>query len=306
MDDRTGAPRPIDTDRLSSATAALAADVAGNGGGAAAPTRAAPAAASPTSAPTPEKQRGPVLLRRSQVQRSTTDQRLLDTRGPSDWVHTDPWRVLRIQAEFVEGFGQLAELPRAVSVFGSARTPADSPYYELGVELGAALAQAGWAVITGGGPGAMEAANRGAQEAGGLSVGLGIELPFEQRLNDWVDVGISFRYFFARKTMFVKYAQAFVVLPGGFGTLDELFEALTLVQTQKVTVFPIVLMGAQYWSGLVDWIRERLLTDGMISPADLDLLTVTDSVDEAVAAVQAAFDSRSSDYDEDPSGEGAQ
>ena len=295
MDDRPAAPRPIDPDRLSSATAALAAGVAGNSG------RAADA---PTSAsPTPEKQRGPVLLRRSQVQRSTTDQRLLDTRGPSDWVHTDPWRVMRIQAEFVEGFGQLAELPRAVSVFGSARTPADSPYYALGVELGAALAQAGWAVITGGGPGAMEAANRGAQEAGGLSVGLGIELPFEQRLNDWVDVGISFRYFFARKTMFVKYAQAFVVLPGGFGTLDELFEALTLVQTQKVTVFPIVLLGSDYWSGLVDWIRETLLADGMISPDDLDLFTVTDSVDEAVAAVQEALDRRSQPHDDGLSGE---
>src|SRR5439155_10596784 len=150
-----------------------------------------------------EHQRGPVLLRRGQVKTGTTDQRLLDSRGPSDWVHTDPWRVLRIQSEFVEGFGLLAELPAAVSVFGSARTPADDPEYAAGLALGAALARAGFAVITGGGPGSMEAVNRGASEAGGVSVGLGIELPFEQRLNDWVDVGIHFRYFFARKTMFV-------------------------------------------------------------------------------------------------------
>src|SRR3954462_6945940 len=174
--------------------------------------------------PVGQQQRGPIVMRRKQVQHSTSEQRLLDSRGPSDWVHADPWRVLRIQSEFVEGFGLLAELPRAVSVFGSARTPRDAPEYALGRRLGKALADAGWAVITGGGPGVMEAANRGAGEAGGLSVGLGIELPFEQHLNDWVDVGIAFRYFFVRKTMFVKYAQAFVILPGGFGTLDELFE----------------------------------------------------------------------------------
>src|SRR4051795_948610 len=224
----------------------------------------------------PEKQRGPVTLRRGQVQASTTDQRLLDTRGPTDWVHTDPWRVLRIQSEFVEGFGLLAELPRAVSVFGSARTPRDAPEYALGRQLGRALANAGWAVITGGGPGAMEAANRGASEAGGLSVGLGIELPFEQRLNEWVDLGLNFRYFFARKTMFVKYAVGFVVLPGGFGTMDELFEALTLVQTRKVTRFPVVLMGTAYWKGLLDWLRNTMLPDGKIGPEDLDLILVTD------------------------------
>ena len=188
------------------------------------------------------------------MQPSTTDQRLLDTRGPSDWVHTDPWRVLRIQSEFVEGFGLLAELPRAVTVFGSARTPRESADYEQARELGGHLASAGYAVITGGGPGAMEAVNRGCQEAGGLSVGLGIELPFEQHLNEWVDLGLNFRYFFARKTMFVKYAQAFVILPGGFGTLDELFEALTLVQTGKVTRFPVVLVGTELlaagcWTG---------------------------------------------------------
>src|SRR3954451_9820400 len=178
----------------------------------------------------PEKHKGPVTLRRRQVETSTTDERLLDSRGPSDWVHTDPWRGLRIQSEFVEGFGALAELGPAISVFGSARTPRTDPEYALAERLGAALVEAGLAVITGGGPGAMEAANKGASEAGGVSVGLGIELPFEQGINQWVDLAVNFRYFFARKTMFVKYAQGFAVLPGGFGTLDELFEALVLVQ----------------------------------------------------------------------------
>jgi uncharacterized protein (TIGR00730 family) len=242
--------------------------------------------------PRPTRHRGPVVLRggepSAQVQGSTTDQRLLDRRGPSDWVHTDPWRVLRIQSEFVEGFGLLAELPRAVSVFGSARTPRDHPHYAAGVQIGAALASNGYAVITGGGPGAMEAANRGASEAGGLSVGLGIELPFEQDLNEWVDVGIAFRYFFVRKTMFVKYAQAFVILPGGFGTLDELFEALTLVQTRKVTRFPVILFGTEYWSGLVDWIRSTMATTGTINESDLELFTVTDDIDEVMAVIQAA------------------
>ena len=233
-----------------------------------------------------------MTLRRSQVQGTTTDQRLLDSRGPSDWVHGDPWRVLRIQSEFVEGFGLLAELPRAVSVFGSARTKRDTPEYELGRKLGAALADAGWAVITGGGPGAMEAANRGASEAGGLSVGLGIELPFEQHLNDWVDLGLNFRYFFARKTMFVKYAQGFVILPGGFGTMDETFEALTLVQTNKVNQFPVVLLGTDYWGGLVDWLRGTMLPHGYLSADDVDLLTVTDDIDEVVALLDSADASR--------------
>jgi uncharacterized protein (TIGR00730 family) len=237
-----------------------------------------------------ERQRGPVILRRAQISgsASTTDERLLDSRGPTDWVHTDPWRVLRIQSEFVEGFGLLAELGRAVSVFGSARTPTDHPEYTAGRELGAALAKAGYAVITGGGPGAMEAVNRGASESGGKSVGLGIELPFEQSLNNWVDLGINFRYFFARKTMFVKYAQAFVIMPGGFGTLDELFEALTLVQTRKVTRFPVILFGEQYWSGLVDWIRNTVLPDGKIGAADLDLVHVTSSVDEVMSIIVEA------------------
>jgi uncharacterized protein (TIGR00730 family) len=234
----------------------------------------------------PDEQRlGPVLRRRGQVTASTTDQRLLDAGGPSDWVHTDPWRVLRIQSEFIEGFGTLAELPPAISVFGSARTPVDSPEYEAGVRLGSALVQAGWAVITGGGPGAMEAANKGACEAGGTSVGLGIELPFEQGLNPYVDIGLNFRYFFVRKMMFVKYAQGFVVLPGGLGTLDELFEALTLVQTQKVTRFPIVLFGTDYWGGLVDWLKNTVVSQGKAAQSDLLLFHVTDEVEEAVSLV---------------------
>ena len=234
-----------------------------------------------------ERQYGP-LLRRRQIRSETTDQRLLDRRGPSDWVHTDPWRVLRIQSEFVEGFGLLAELPRAVSVFGSARTAPSHPEYATGLALGAALARAGFAVITGGGPGSMEAVNRGTSEAGGVSVGLGVELPFDQRLNEWVDIGINFRYFFARKTMFVKYAQAFVILPGGFGTLDELFEALTLVQTRKVTRFPVILFGRDYWKGLVDWLTTTVLPGGKISSTDPELVTLTDDVDEAVATIVAA------------------
>ena len=245
------------------------------------------------SKPQAEHQRGPVLLRRGQVVSGTTDQRLLDSRGPTEWVHTDPWRVLRIQSEFVEGFGLLAELPGAVSVFGSARTKPDSPEYAAGLALGAALANSGYAVITGGGPGAMEAVNRGASEAGGVSVGLGIELPFEQKLNDWVDIGLNFRYFFARKTMFVKYAQAFVIMPGGFGTLDEMFEALTLVQTHKVTRFPVVLYGTAYWQGLVDWLRGTVVPGGKIGSTDLDLLHVSDDVDEIVAMIVAAADERS-------------
>jgi uncharacterized protein (TIGR00730 family) len=193
--------------------------------------------------------------------------------------------VLRIQSEFIEGFGTLAELPPAISVFGSARTPVDSPEYEAGVRLGRGLVEAGFAVITGGGPGAMEAANRGACEANGTSVGLGIELPFEQGLNPYVEIGLNFRYFFVRKMMFVKYAQGFVVLPGGLGTLDELFEALTLVQTQKVTRFPIVLFGTAYWGGLVDWLRDTVIAEGKAAEQDLLLFHVTDDVDEAVALV---------------------
>jgi hypothetical protein len=204
-------------------------------------------------------------------------------------VHTDPWRVLRIQAEFVEGFGALAEVPKAVTVFGSARTPRDHPEYALGRELGAALARAGFAAMTGGGPGSMEAVNRGCSEAGGLSVGLGIELPFEQGLNPWVDLGVNFRYFFARKTMFIKYAQAFICLPGGFGTLDELFESLTLVQTKKVTKFPVVLFGKSYWGGLYDWLASTVHAGGKVSQKDLELLYLTDDIGDAVRVVEEAY-----------------
>lgn len=238
-----------------------------------------------------ERFRGPVLLRRKQIPEgdgSTTDQRLLEAEGGTDWLHQDPWRVLRITSEFVAGFETLAEIGPAVAVFGSSRTQPDTPEYLVGVEVGRELAKAGYAVITGGGPGAMEAGNRGAVEGDGLSVGLGIELPFEQGLNDYVDLGLNFRYFFVRKTMFVKYARGFVVLPGGFGTLDELFEALTLVQTQKVTSFPIVLIGTSYWSGLLDWLRSSVAGTGKAGEVDVDLLHLTDSPQEAVEIIRTA------------------
>lgn len=227
-------------------------------------------------------QRGPATLRGSRVPATTTDQRLLDSRGAADWVHTDPWRVMKIQAEFVEGFGSLAELGPAVAVFGSARTRPDHPAYALAEQIGGALVQEGFSVITGGGPGVMEAANKGATAAGGTSVGLGIELPFEAGLNEHVNLGINFRYFFVRKMMFVKYSEGFVVLPGGVGTLDELFEALTLVQTGKITSFPIVLVGTAFWSPLMDWVRQTLVGEGMIAPDDVDLVRVTDDVEECV------------------------
>lgn len=229
--------------------------------------------------------RGPVVLRGSQLgskQESTTDQRLLGEQTSVDWLHTDPWRVMRIQSEFVDGFGALAKIPKAITVFGSARVKPDHPYYETGLELGKLIAEAGYATITGGGPGLMEAPNRGANEAGGLSIGLGIELPMEQGLNHWVDLGLNFRYFFVRKTMFLKYSQAYICLPGGFGTLDELFEALVMVQTEKIQRFPIILIGTEFWSGLVDWIRARLVDEKMINADDPDLFFVTDDPKEAV------------------------
>lgn len=228
---------------------------------------------------------GPVVREGDQVPDTTTDQRLLDQAGSTEWVHSDPWRVLRIQAEFVEGFGTLSELGPAISVFGSARTSPDDPAYATAELIGRRLAEAGQAVITGGGPGIMEAANKGAVAGHGVSVGLGIELPKESGLNEYVNLGINFRYFFVRKTMFVKYAQGFVVMPGGFGTLDELFEALTLVQTHKVTSFPVVLFGRAYWSGLLEWLAGPALGAGTISATDLDLLHLTDDVDEAIDLV---------------------
>lgn len=235
--------------------------------------------------PSDTRYRGPVILRgrqRSEVETSTTDQRLLRDQQATDWLHTDPWRVMRIQAEFIDGFGALAKIPKAITVFGSARIQEGHPYYETGVKLGEAIQEAGYATITGGGPGLMEAPNRGAQESGGMSIGLGIELPMEQGLNRWVDMGLNFRYFFVRKTMFLKYSQAFICLPGGFGTLDELFESLVMVQTGKIQRFPIILIGTEFWGGLVDWIRSRLVDEGMISPEDVDLFHVTDDPLEAV------------------------
>ena len=232
--------------------------------------------------------KGPVELRGGQIPDETTDTRLLQPQVDTDWLHTDPWRVMRIQAEFVEGFGAMATVGPAISVFGSARTPRDHPDYAAAIAVGSALAAAGYAVITGGGPGIMEAANRGAVEGGGLSIGLGIELPFEQRLNQWVDIGINFRYFFVRKTVFVKYARGFVVFPGGFGTMDELFEALTLVQTRKVTSFPLVLVGTEHLRGLIEWNRQSMASTGKIGPGDLDLITVTDDPDEVVRVITAA------------------
>jgi uncharacterized protein (TIGR00730 family) len=246
-------------------------------------------AAEAQDAPLPPEERmeGPVRRRGRQVRSSTTDQRLLDNRGPVDWVHTDPWRVMRIQSEFVEGFGMLAELGKAITVFGSARTAEDDPFYASAQQLATKLVEAGFAVITGGGPGIMEAANRGAHDAGGTSVGLGIELPFEQTMNDWVDLGMVFRYFFARKTCFLKYSMGYVAYPGGYGTLDEIFEAVTMIQTGKITSFPLVLMGSSYWRPMLGWLQDTVLAEGKVSDHDLDLFHVTDEPDEAVDIIQA-------------------
>ena len=229
--------------------------------------------------------KGPLRLRGDQVPESTADQRLLDRGSGAAWAHEDPWRVMRIQAEFVEGFGTLAEVGPAVCLFGSARLHADTQVYADAREIARRLAEAGNAIITGGGPGIMEAGNLGAVDGGGVSIGLGIELPFETGLNDHVELGVNFRYFFVRKTMFLKYSRAFVVMPGGYGTLDELFEALTMVQTGKVTSFPIVLFGRSYWQGLIDWLSEAPLATGAIGRPDLSMFTLTDDIDEVVAAI---------------------
>ena len=219
---------------------------------------------------------------REPARRKTQDERLLS--GPAEraaFRETDTWRVLRIMGEFVDGFEELAGLGPAVTIFGSARVGRDDAAYATAVEMGRLLGEAGFAIITGGGPGIMEAGNRGAREAGAASVGLNIELPFEQHANPYVDVEVDFRYFFVRKTMLVKYAQAFVIFPGGFGTMDELFEALTLIQTGKIRDFPIVLFGSDYWGGLLDWVRSAMIPEGKASEVDLGLLTVTDSPTEA-------------------------
>src|ERR1700744_4723072 len=234
------------------------------------------------------RRQGPVTLRGKTIPPTTPHQRPVDRRGQGGWVHTDPWRVMRIQAEFVEGFGLLAELGPAVSVFGSARTKRDSPEYKMAEEIATGLVHACYAIITGGGPGIMEAANKGAVKGGGVSIGLGIELPMEMGLNEYVEVGLEFRYFFVRKTVFIKYSQAFVVLPGGFGTMDELFEALTLVATGKITKFPIVLVGSAYWSGLLDWLKTTMLASDKIGPEELALLHVADDADEVVKIIKEA------------------
>jgi uncharacterized protein (TIGR00730 family) len=220
----------------------------------------------------------------------TEDERFLRREPRPAFLDTDPWRTLRIMSEFVEGFDALAGLGPAVTVFGSARIGRDHPQYRIGRAIGRKLAEEGFAVITGGGPGVMEAANRGCQEGGGISVGCNIELPHEQALNPYCDLGIQFRYFFARKTMFVKYADAFVILPGGFGTLDELFEALTLIQTGKIRHFPVVLVGSDYWAGLLAWMRETQLPAGAIAQADIDLLQVTDDPDDVCRIIKASMD----------------
>jgi uncharacterized protein (TIGR00730 family) len=216
---------------------------------------------------------------------TTQDEQLLESPRPDEFTHTDPWRVFRIMGEFVEGFDELATLSRGIAIFGSARTRPDDPEYKAAQETGALLAAQGFAVITGGGPGIMEAANRGAFDAGGLSIGCNIELPFEQRPNAYQTLSLTFKYFFVRKMMFVKYSLAFVIFPGGYGTLDELFEALTLIQTKKIRNFPIVLFGSHYWSGMLAWLREAVLPGGKIAEHDLDLFHVVDSPAEVVEIV---------------------
>ena len=205
----------------------------------------------------------------------------------TDFTKTDPWRALRILGEFVEGFDTLSRLGPAVSVFGSARTQPDHPEYLAAVKTAELIAQAGMGIITGGGPGIMEAANRGAHNVGGKSVGCNIELPFEQKPNPYQSINLEFRYFFVRKMMFVKYSMAFVIFPGGYGTLDETFEALTLLQTEKIQQFPVVLFGSDYWGDVVEWFKKTLLLGGYISPDDMDLFTVTDSPEEAARIVTA-------------------
>jgi uncharacterized protein (TIGR00730 family) len=225
------------------------------------------------------------------VPHATQDEQLLESPRTDEFTHTDTWRVFRIMGEFVEGFDELASLTRGISIFGSARTPPDDRYYKAAQETAALLAREGFAVITGGGPGIMEAANRGAFEAGGLSVGCNIELPFEQGANPYLTRSLTFRYFFVRKMMFVKYSLGFIIFPGGFGTLDELFEALTLIQTHKIRNFPVVLFGSDYWDGLMNWIKDKALQEGKISQQDLKLLHLTDSPEDVVKIL---IDSQSS------------
>ncbi|HLO34775.1 MAG TPA: TIGR00730 family Rossman fold protein [Candidatus Deferrimicrobium sp.] len=255
-----------------------------------------PSGAPGNAVPGAERRSGRIVMRGSAAQRigrtaATEDEKLLERRpkraGRPEFIDSDPWRALRILSEFVEGFDALAAVGPAVTVFGSARVAPGSPDYELARGIARRLAGHGFAIITGGGPGVMEAANRGCREGGGLSIGCNIELPHEQGLNAYVDLGIEFRYFFARKTMFVKYADAFVILPGGFGTLDELFESLTLIQTGKIRHFPVVLVGSAYWQGLLDWMRTVQVPAGAVSEADIELLKLTDDPDEVCDIIRA-------------------
>ena len=246
-----------------------------------------------TPAPPPPQPPVPVPEFNKPPGQETEDERLLTRDRP--WGHepeatTDSWRVLRIMGEFVEGFDTLARMGPSVSVFGSARTTRDDFYYTAAEETGRLLAQAGFGVITGGGPGIMEAANKGAAEAGGESIGCNIELPFEQGMNAWVRTAVNFHYFFVRKTMFVKYAEGFIIFPGGFGTMDELFESLTLIQTGKVRNFPVVLFGREYWQGLLDWLQDTMLGDGKIKKEDLEMLVVTDTPEEAVRTIVDCYE----------------
>ncbi|HEY7358216.1 MAG TPA: TIGR00730 family Rossman fold protein [Ktedonobacterales bacterium] len=240
----------------------------------------------------------PSLNRRSRLGQPTSDAQLLQRPRPAqealqpEFTHTDPWRVFRIMGEFVEGFDTLAHIHPAVTFFGSARAHPDDPMYEAAFQTSRRLAQAGFNIITGGGPGIMEAANCGAVEGGSKSVGCNIELPHEQSVNAYVQISINFRYFFVRKTMFVKYAEGFVIFPGGFGTMDELFEALTLIQTGKVEMFPIILFGSQYWGGLLDWIKTLMLAEGKIAPEDLELMQITDSPEEVAQIILSNYHKR--------------
>ena len=230
---------------------------------------------------------------RDYVAPNTEDGKLLQ--APSDvqdFTRSDPWRVMRIMGEFIEGFDNLHDVRRGVSIFGSARTHPDDPQYQAAQEVAKLLAQAGFAIITGAGPGIMEAANKGARDGGGKSIGCNIELPFEQGANPYVDTLVNFRYFFVRKTMFIKYSNAFIIFPGGYGTLDEAFEALTLIQTGKIYQFPVILFGRHYWAGLIRWIQSRVLGEGKISPGDLDLMLLTDDPREAADAVIQAWESQ--------------
>lgn len=223
----------------------------------------------------------------------TEDEKLLQTPAPSlDFTRTDTWRVMRIMGEFIEGFDTLANVDKAVTIFGSARIGPDDPQYENARAVAKELAKAGFAIITGAGPGIMEAANKGAQEGGGRSVGCNIELPFEQGANPYVDTLVNFRYFFVRKTMFIKYSSAFIIFPGGFGTLDELFESLTLIQTGKIYQFPVILFGRHYWAGLLRWLQTRVLSEGKIAQGDMDLMLLTDDPAEAAAAVISSYEAQ--------------